>query len=563
MVSAPRGFVKGFFKLFLLFIIIFVVAVWLLPAPLIKWGIEKYGTQAVGAKVDVGDVDFSWLATRLSIQDIAVTNPEEPMRNLVSLSEITTDVKATELFSGQVYLTEVLVNGIALDSPRETSGAVPGLTPQGMFEEEDKGFSIPGVDLPDTEQLVAREQAVYEQRIQEVKDQIAAKKQEWEALQASLPDKATLEDYRKRVDALKEKKDPLSRIAALKDLKEISKDIKKDVKAFEQARDQIKQEYQALQAQMAALKKLPDQSFSEIVATLGLQDSQLAKLGSSLLEGPMRQWLDKGFHYYRLISGGGPVAEETVAEAAPRTTPAVFVELTQISGFFNQGDKQGEIDGVIRNFSDAPALAGKPIQIDLKALGGGFGEITLNGEIDHLTPGREKDELVFKMAQTALSDLTLSESETLNLLLKKALLSFDAKASITSLSDLDIDFKSLFRDIQVDTGAEGELSQTQAAVVKAIRQLSELIVDGSAGGTVKDPELSLSSNLDDVLKQAVGGVIKEKTAAFRAELTTKLNQQLDQKLAPVRNQLQGALGISNEIGAQGAAYEDLLKGIKL
>ena len=561
MVSASS---RGFVKIILAVLVLLALVLWFLPAPLIKWGIEKYGTQAVGAKVDVGEVDFSWLATRLSLKDIAVTNPEKPMRNLVVFSEIATEVKPSELIGGQVYLKEVLINGIALDTERQSSGAVPGLARPGMFASEDKGFSIPGVDLPDTGKLVEQEKAVYEKRIQEVKNQIAAKQQEWKQLQESLPDKGKLEEYRKRVESLKEKKDPLSRIAAVKDLKELSQDVKDDVKAFENARDQIQKEYSALQADMTALKQLPDKSFNDIVKTLGLQDSQLAKLGSSLIEGPMRQWLDKGFHYYRLMSGGGP--EATAAEPEPataKTIPALFIELTQISGVFRKGEKQGEINGVIRNFSDAPALAGKPVQIDLRALGGGFGEISLNGEFDHLTPGKEKDELVFKMAETALNDFVLSRSESLNLLLKKALLSFDAKASIASLSSLDIDFNSLFNNIELDRGSDGELSKTQAAVLKAVRQLSQLVVKGSADGTVKDPKLSLSSNLDDILKNAVGDVIKEKTQAFRKELTTKLNAQLEEKLKPVNEQLQSALGVTSDIESMGNAYKDLLKGIKV
>lgn len=561
MAFAARGFVK----FFLVFIILLIVVIWLIPAPLIKWGIEKYGTQAVGAKVDVGEVDFSWLSARLALKDIAVTNPDKPMRNLVAFSEIATEVKVSELIGGQVYLNEVLINGIALDSERETSGAVPGLTSEGMFAESDQGFSIPGVDLPDTDKLVAEEKAVYEKRIQEVKNQIEAKKQEWKQLQDSLPDKAKLEEYKQRVKELKEKKDPLGRIAALKDLKALSKDIKQDAKSFENARDKIKAEYKSLQADVAALKKLPDQSFADIIKTLGLEESRLANLGASMLEGPMRQWLDKGYHYYRLMSGGGAETEAPAAQAAtPKTAPALFVELTQISGIFSQGTRQGEINGVIKNFSDAPALAGKPILIDLKALGGGFGEISLNGEIDHLTPGKEKDEIIFKMAKTQLNDFVLSPSESLNLLLKNALVNFDAKASIASLSSLNVDFKSLFRDIQVDSGTgTGDMSKTQAAVVKAVQQLSELIVEGGADGTVKKPSLSLSSNLDDVLKAALGDVIREKTQAFRQELTGKLNAQLQEKLGPVNEQLKGALGIDSDIESQGDAFGELLKDIKV
>lgn len=559
MALATRGFAKFFF----LVIVLLLIVIWFLPAPLIKWGIEKYGTQAVGAKVDVADVDFSWLSANLALHELAVTNPQKPMTNLVAFNRIATEVNISELIAGQVYLNELAVEGIALDSQRTSSGAVPGLQNDAVFAESESGFAIPGVDMPDTQALVEQEKAVYEKRIHEVEAQIAAKKQEWQKLKDSLPDKAQLEAYKARFNELKKKKDPLSRIAALKDLNELSKDIKKDVKSFEKAKDQVQAEYQALRNDLNALKQLPDQSFADIVKTLGLEDSRLAALGANLLEGPMRVWLEKGYNYYKVMSGGG--SETALAEETPqaaKTKPALFVELTKISGPFTQGGKAGEINGVIKNFSDAPSLAGKPILIDLQAKGEQLGLISVDGQIDHTNPGKEQDKLVFKMAETALENFRISESESLNLLLEKALLNLDATASITSLSQLSVDFNSIFKSLTVAAGGEGELSSTQKAIISAVKQLSELVVDGSAQGSLKDPQLNLSTNLDDVLKSALGGVIKEKTQAFKTELTGKLNAQLNEKLGPLNEQLKNALGVTGEIDQQGAGFEQLLKGIK-
>lgn len=550
---------RGFFRSLFIVLVFLIAVIWFLPAPLIKWGIEKYGTQAVGAKVDVSDVDFSWLSTRLAIEGLAVTNPQKPMTNLVAFQNIATEVKVSELIAGQVYLKEVAIEGIALDSDREQSGAVPGLTNAGLFAEDDSGFSIPGVELPNTEELVEQEKAVYERRIQQVEADIEAKKEEWKAIQDSLPNKAKLDEYKKRVKELKKNKDPFARIAALNDLNKMSKEIKKDIQSFDQAKDKIKSEYQTLKNDVAALKSLPDQSFADIVKTLGLEDSKLASLGANLLEGPMRTWVDKGFSYYQLMAGGQAAEVENGTPAEPQTAPNLFIELTKLSGPFSQGNQAGEINGSIKHFSDAPALAGKPIVIDLKASGGQLGTISLEGEIDHLNPGKEKDQLVFKMVDTALHDFQLSESESLNLLLKKALLNLSANASISSLQNLDIDFSSVFKSLDLQAAGEGE---TQQAMVAAVQKLSELIVDGSAEGTVSDPKLKLKSNLDDVLKAALGSVLSEQTESFKKELTDKLNAQLAEKIGPLDAKLKESLGITQELDQQSAQFESLRKGLK-
>ncbi|MCG8668223.1 MAG: TIGR03545 family protein, partial [Pseudomonadales bacterium] len=529
------------------------------PGPLIKWGIEKYGTQAVGAKVDVGSVDFSWLSARLAIEDLAVTDPQKPMFNMLALNNIATEVNVGELIAGEVYLNEVAIEGIALDIPRSSSGAVPGLAGSSLFGEDEGGFSIPGVELPDTQTLVEQEKAVYEQKIKDVQSAIDAKEKEWKALQESLPDKAKLEEYKARLKELKKNKDPLARIAALNDLKQLSKDIKKDLKAFDKAKKQIKSDFQGLKTDIANLKSLPDKSFAEIVTTLGLEDSKLASLGANMLEGPMRVWIEKGFNYYKLMSGGEATSSQESNDVTPQTAPNLFIELTKLSGPFTQGDQKGEILGTIKNFSDAPALAGKPMLIDLKAMGGQLGEISLAGTIDHLEPGKEKDLLAFKMVETALDNFQLSQSESLDLLLKKALVNLDAQASITSLESLDINFNSVFKSLDLEAGGEGE---SQQAIVSALTQLSELIVKGTADGTISDPSLRLKSNLDDVLKTALGSVIKEKTNAFKAELTEKLNAQLTEKLGPLDAKLQDAMGITKQLDEQSAEFKDFNKSVK-
>ena len=227
---------RGFFRAFFIILVLIVAVIWFIPGPLIKWGIEKYGTQAVGAKVDVGSVDFSWLSARLSVEELAVTNPQKPMFNMLALNNIATEVNVGELIAGQVYLNEVAIEGIALDTPRASSGAVPGLAGSSLFGEDEEGFAIPGVALPDTQTLVDQEKEVYEQKIKDVQAAIDAKEQEWKALQESLPDKEKLDAYKARLKELKKNKDPLGRLAALNDLKKLSDDIKKDLKAFDKAK---------------------------------------------------------------------------------------------------------------------------------------------------------------------------------------------------------------------------------------------------------------------------------------------------------------------------------------
>ena len=149
--------IKGVVGFVVVLLVVVLVALWLLPPRIIHWAIEDYGSKAVGAKVDVGSVEFSWLASQLQIRDLAVTNASQPMTNAVQFDRIATQFDLMRLFDSKVYLDLVLVEGIALDGARETSGALPGVTPS---EEDESGFALPDLGLPDPSQLIEKEKAL-------------------------------------------------------------------------------------------------------------------------------------------------------------------------------------------------------------------------------------------------------------------------------------------------------------------------------------------------------------------------------------------------------------------
>lgn len=547
---------QGFLRYLLIFFLLLAVLIWFLPAPLIKWGIEKYGSEAVGAQVDVGSVNFSWLATSLAVRDIAVTNPDKPMSNLLALQTVSTDIKVAELLSRQIYLNELAIEGVAVDTPRRHSGAIPGLVKKPLFEKQDDGLVIPGMKLPNVDELVANEKAVYKKRIAELEAQIENKKQQWQAIKAGLPDKAKLETYKQRFKALNKDKDPFSRLKALADLKKLGDEIKADLRAFDQAKDQIRADYRNLQSRLAELRNMPNQSYAESLKTLGLQDSQLGQLGVNLLEGPMRAWIEKGYNYYKLLTAG----TGSKKPARIKTQPQFIIETTKLSGPFTQGNVKGQINGLIKNMSDAPELAGKPILIDLKAEGGQLGKILVDGAIDHLSKGKEKDKLRVKISGLPLENFPLSADKALTLVMKEALLDFDAEASLTSLARLQVNFTSLFKSLQMAASSD-QAGSTRQAIVKAIQQLSMLSVQGKVKGTVNDPQLRLKSNLDDALKQVFRQVLRGKTKGYKKELTRKLNAELDGKLKPLEERLSQAFGIQAQLDKEQAAFSRLIRGL--
>lgn len=549
--------IKKLVLFIVLILIVLAVALWVLPSPLIKWAIENPGSQAVGAKVDVDDVDFSWFPTSLSLTGLAVANPSQPMTNAVEFQRITTVVNVMELINGKVYLEQVLVNGIALDTPRTVSGVLPGAAPQST---EASGFALPDLGLPNTSDLVAREKALYQERIDAFSQEVDQRQQRWEGMMKQLPDEQKLEQYQARWNAAK-KGNVLDKLAKGKD---IVKDLKKDIEALKTGEAQLKDEYAQLQQDYRRLGQLSDKSVDQIIKELGLSDSIVANLGNQLLSAKVQQWVQMGEGYYQLLTGGESSTAESVEEeqtAVAQTSPDFLVKLIRLSGPFVQGGREGSIDGEIRNLSDAPALWADPVTININALGDTLGTIKITGLLAHQKTGAEEDNLALSVKNSQLQDMVLAEGGSLGMMVNKALLNFDAKASIKALSELNMNLNGVFSQLDLalaDKAKEG----WQSTLSQSLSTLKELTLNGSAKGPLQDPDLKISTNLNGIMKQALSAELKQQANTLRLGLKGELDQSLQQQLAPLEGDVGELGGLSGEAGTRLKEFESLLKEIR-
>ncbi|MCH7616157.1 MAG: AsmA family protein [Nitrospinae bacterium] len=110
---------------------IFVVLVaaigllWLLVVDgLVKAKIEEEGTAAVGAKVELDAADLTLFPTGLTLTRLQVTNPDEPMTNLVEIARLTMNLDGLQLLGRKVIIDEMQVDGVQFGTARATSGAI-------------------------------------------------------------------------------------------------------------------------------------------------------------------------------------------------------------------------------------------------------------------------------------------------------------------------------------------------------------------------------------------------------------------------------------------------------
>jgi hypothetical protein len=96
---------------------------------LLKSAIEREGSQALRAELNLASVDLHLFPLGLTLHDVQVTNPQQPLRNLVTIERADAAFAFDELLDRRVVADTVQLRGLRFNQLRLRSGAIAGLTP--------------------------------------------------------------------------------------------------------------------------------------------------------------------------------------------------------------------------------------------------------------------------------------------------------------------------------------------------------------------------------------------------------------------------------------------------
>jgi uncharacterized protein (TIGR03545 family) len=96
-----------------------IAAFWLLAlGPLMKMAVEKYGSEAVGAQVNVADISLGFSPLSLTITGVQVADKDAPMENMVSFDTAVATLEPFPLLLGKAIIPDVKLTGVAMGTAR-------------------------------------------------------------------------------------------------------------------------------------------------------------------------------------------------------------------------------------------------------------------------------------------------------------------------------------------------------------------------------------------------------------------------------------------------------------
>lgn len=523
-------------------LIAFVVIVALLVAffmfaagPLAKRAIESLGARAVGAKVEVAEVQLTLSPFGLIVHDVQIADARQPMQNALHIQRAAARLEVAPLLLGKVIVHDLQVDQLQLNTVRTTSGALPAPSQSPVAVESESDTTVSGesswsVELPTFEDLLARQSLQTDQASAQAKQALSDSEQRLEQTMAALPNEQSVSDYERQaqvllsgsIDSIEEFR---RRQQALRDLQQ---QVRSDQEAIRSARQAVQQSQRDMDESWSSLRAAPAHDMAQLRTMYALDGDGAANMSALLFGEQAGDWARTALHWYGKISPYLSSASD--AETPPERErlqgryvhfhsddpwPAFLIRQAQISIQFEQGVLALEVVDVTHQ----QRVLKRPLRAWLRSEQWANADtIKASLVLDHRqSPSND-------LLDLSIKDYRLSG---LNLGLGGATLD-DARVQVDStvvvLGGL-VDAQTVVnaRDAQFVSSGKTQFARELGAALSGIDQFT---VRASAEGSLRQPRVTLSSDLDQQLQAALAQRLRQQQARLEQQLQSHLNQQV-------------------------------------
>jgi len=526
------------------------------------------GLEAVfGARAEVDGVDFDVFAAKLAWKSLAVADRDKPMKNLFVLGETVADLDMGALLKGKFIIEKLAAKGIAWNTDRKTSGALPG-TAEPEKKEGGSGWAgaITGkavtalTSFDPKEILEGQKDRLKTGKIAEkLNADFKAQKAGWEAKTAETRKRidalgpSTREIAAIRIESLKTPEDALKAydmvagtIPKLQEAGKTAEALKRDFEASLKTATQGKSELDKALAE--------DYAYVESLVKLGSGDT--ASLAKELFAGYAADNLGAWYGYglraaetaknLSATRGKGEAARPAGGKGRiiPFATEAIPRFLLQKASFTGGAAGGPSVEGELANLSSDPELAGGPATLRFVHANGGS-KTAVEAAID-----LRKAAASLVEAKAAAEDIPLSLSFPDSALGVKALkgpLSVKAVMTLSKDGGMKGSADAMLSSPKVErSGGGGAVSDLVVSVLSGARSLDAKIEYTSAKAGEFD--LSVSSSLDKLVKARLSAFLKEQEKKYREALKKELAKRLEGLLAENETLRKGFAELDKAVG---------------
>ena len=488
---------------------------------LLKHIIETEGSRTLKARLDVGRVTFHLLPTSIRLENVQVTNPRQPTRNLIEFAAAGTPLQLGALRERRLDIPELQIQGLRFNTTRAQSGAIAGVTPV--------GDAASSAELPDGAQVALQQQQRLQDEMDRTRQDLGAILAKWQQRVQRLPDDARIDQYRARAAALRS-------AGQQAELAQLRQQLQSELGNARQLAEEFELDLQNTRAQLAYAQSAPLSGGISAASPQVLNGIVGGLLGAEFkpVLTTLAQQLDQ------------LVRQQTDASAnAPQL--ALLVRRANIDGQLDIGAQPLLFTGTVDNFTPQPRLWGVVTSFALAGVPAQSSQFSAKGSVDlRKTPHID---MRFDLAQFPLRNLPLSTNPQLGLTITSAIADIRGLLTCTG-NQVDIDLLSRFEQAALDVRAATD--HAAQALKGALHDVAEFDVKLKASGALAQPALSFDSSLTPRLAAALDQQLQSGGAAG-----AHANPEIQQQLGEVQRLANDFENLRRQLLARQAALQEL------
>jgi len=579
-IKKNKGLVTGWKAGILLFIVGAVVLFNLIfKNSLAERGMESALQSIFQARADVEGTRVSLFRGQLAFDFLTVADREDPMRNLFELEETELRVNVWELLKKRLIVERAVATGIALDTPRQVSGALEGA--EGPDAEAQESADAPsgletlaGEADPEAIFMAQRARLTSPGYIEQVNEEYREALEKWppeiDSLGGELDDARraagriaevdaasidTLEEAASALRLIEENVDPVREAAA--SVERTAREFNRDRQRLDALRQDIGE---ALEADYALLESVVADPGGELtgIAAQAAENILRARVGSYY--GRLQKLLDAAG---RLSSDAKEKEEPSglARSGAVVSFPMVGYPRFLLREFRLSAGTAGTspyVDLRAEDFSSQPDLWPKPATFSFDLLSGGLG---LEGE--GLLDLRDTAETVLSLDGT-LSGGGFEAGDRFGYLGIENLESgTDGTVALNVDGGRNGRGSAEIRLVEMEYEFDGSDDPLKEALREILNETKEAVFTVGFGleeGRLTD--FTVRSDLDRLISRRVGAYLERKAEELTEELKQRLRDEVAASLAD-NSRLEGLLGsYGSELAGsvrEADSFEDLIE----
>lgn len=513
---------------------------WLCIDFIVKSAIETFGTEIVGAKVELNSATLTLFPASLGLSGLQVTDPSAPMSNMVEVKTLSASLDTLTLFGRKILAEEMTIGGLQFNTTRTSSGAITDKVPSSDDTKSasfDLGGAIPGLSLPNVNDLIDKEKDQIKKQYDDINRQLKSIEAQWKERLDKLPDSKKIDQYKKRWDKL-EDANFLEKISGLKKLKN---DINDDIDQLDGLDDQLSKDSKTVNTLLARAKEMPSTQSKRILSKVGLGDSSEGGFVSALVGDQLKPLLQRGLD---MLKNGTSTAEVEPSQTPAyvrgegtwvnftqeRSLPDVLIKKASLDGSVELAGETINFTGTAQNLTHQPRQWNKPAKFSIKGESTSKAKINFNGVLDHRKKSGQ-DKINVRVLQLPLNNIVLSDKPELQVTLERAVTTIKSKLL---LANDTMDFNVIGKFSKVKLEIDNRKPSTSSTVIaNTLTSVKNFGMELAVNGPVSDPDVKVKSSLDNLLGKALGEQLKQQSEVLRTKLTKSLKEQM----APQLNKL--------------------------